>query len=485
MVASPEDPVTDRNAARRLLAPVAMVYFTCASGWTLLWGLVLPRVGDGDRSLINLLSDGTLVLASTGLLLFLLRRQPRERAEGVMPAGGPAVESERSLARAVEQAAEAVMITDPTGAIVYVNPAFESMAGYSRAEMLGRNPRVLQSGRQSAEFYREMWSTLLRGSVWRGVMENRRKDGGFYRVQAAISPVLDQAGTPIRYVGVQRDVTRERELEDQLRQAQKLEAIGLLAGGLAHDFNNLLTVVSTNLQALIEELPADLRHLRADLQAVHEEVLGGGTMVRKLLGFSRRAELEWTTVRLDELLEHFIPLVRRLLTSAVAVSVEAGTVPAIRADRSSVEQMLLNLATNARDAMAESGGALTFRLDQHEADAKFRARHPWVGAGWYVRVEARDTGSGMDEETRLRIFEPFFTTKPAGKGTGLGMAMVYGLMKQHGGFVHVESAPGQGTRVSLHFPAPAPPAWRVPSVPAQHGTAPPRVPGIHGRRTEA
>lgn len=362
------------------------------------------------------------------------------------------VEAERGrLARAVEQAADGMIITDAAGTIVYVNPAFERITGYTADEVVGKNPRVLKSGRQDTRFYKTMWATLGRGVVWTGRVTNRRKDGTTYDAEAVISPMRGPAGEVTHYVGAQRDVTREVQLENQLRQAQKLEAVGQLTGGIAHDFNNILAVVIANAELVAEGLPADREDLRADLADLRAAARSGSVMVKKLLGFSRRANLAPVPTNLAALVTELSSLMRRVLPPNIDIVAEvAPNVPAVLADPGAVQQILLNLVTNARDAMLD-GGRIIIAIRDLDA---------------FVCLSVSDTGSGMDEATKTRVFEPFFTTKASGKGTGLGMAMVHGLVMQHGGLVEVESALARGTTVRVCLPV------------AGSGDEPAAVPGL-------
>ncbi len=259
------------------------------------------------------------------------------------------------------------------------------------------------------------------------------------------------------------ELAERRWLEAQLRQAQKLETIGQLAGGIAHDFNNVLAVILANSELLASALPPDRPDLRVGLEKVQEAARGGATMVRGLLGFSRRAELNFATLDLRDAVATLAQLVRPILAENVELKV--ATPPdacPVRADNGALQQILLNLVTNARDAMT-GGGTLTLAVAPAPTRGSFPESVPWVDPEAYYCVAVSDTGVGMDENTVERVFEPFFTTKPAGTGTGLGMAMVYGLTKQHGGFVHVYSELGVGTTVKVYLPrspdaAPAPEA---------------------------
>jgi PAS domain S-box-containing protein len=357
------------------------------------------------------------------------------------------------LSAAIEQAAEGVIITGTDGAIVYVNPAFERLSGWTLAEVQGQNPRILNSGKQGPEVYEDLWATLLRGETWRGAMVNRRKNGELYTAEAVISPVRDSAGCVVNYVGLQRDVTRERILDEQLRQSQKMEAIGQLTGGIAHDFNNLLTVIIANAALAQGELPKEMEEVRGYLTDLETAARRGSGTVRKLLAFGRRERLSLVPLDLGAAVADFARVLRHFLPENITVRLELQQGDgAVLADAGAIEQIVLNLATNARDAMP-SGGTLTLSVGRADVTTEDLALGLGVERpGSYVTLAVTDTGTGIDAPVRARIFEPFFTTKPPGAGTGLGLPMVLGLIEQHKGFVHIDSEPGKGTAVRLYFP---------------------------------
>ena len=296
----------------------------------------------------------------------------------------------------------------------------------------------------------------------------RRPDGSQRVVREQASIERDARGVPVRMTGTVLDVTGQRRLEDQLRQAQKMEAVGQLAGGVAHDFNNLLTTVLASHELLASQLPADGPH-REDLEMIRQAAGRAAELTRSLLAFSRQQALEPRAVSLEALLANFVRLARRVVPEDVEVSVQVETPQSvIRADPVAVEQMLMNLVTNARDAMA-GGGTLRLAVGRGRLDEEHVRTWGWGEPGEYVTMSVSDSGVGMDAATVQHIFEPFFTTKPVGQGTGLGMSMVYGLVKQHGGFITVYSEPGRGTTVRVYFPAVAEEA-------GEHRVAPPPRP---------
>jgi len=248
------------------------------------------------------------------------------------------------------------------------------------------------------------------------------------------------------------EISERRWLETQLRQAQKLETVGQLAGGIAHDFNNILAVILANTEMLRSSLPSDRQDLSDSVDKIRAAASGGASMVRGLLTFSRRADLTFTTLDLREVVANIGQMVRALLPDDVEIKIVVPPAACpVRGDASALQQLLLNLVTNARDAMP-SGGTLVIEAMQDPTDKSFPESVPWVNADAFHCVAVSDTGVGMDQATVEKIFEPFFTTKAPGVGTGLGMAMVYGITKQHGGLVHVYSELGTGTSVKVYLP---------------------------------
>jgi PAS domain S-box-containing protein len=382
--------------------------------------------------------------------------RPRKRAETVR----------RRLTKAIEQADEMIVITGVEGTIEYVNPAFERVTGYSRAEAQGHNPRFLKSDLHGPDFYGALWETVASGRTWRGRVVNRRKDGSLYSQDSTISPVLDEDANIAGYVAVNRDVTASLALEAQLLQAQKMEAVGTLAGGVAHDFNNVLSVILS----YAEMIGCDLRPedpLRADLEEIRRAGLRAADITKQLLAFSRKQVLEARVVDLNDSVAALEKLVTRLLGAGVELScIPGASLWNVKIDPGQFDQVLMNLAVNARDAMPR-GGTLTVASRNVVLDDEDAREHPDVTPGDYVEIAVGDTGTGMDAETQARIFEPFFTTKEMGKGTGLGLATVFGIVRQSGGHIWVDSAPGNGTTFKVFFPRFRGPTERACSVPPE------------------
>jgi len=365
------------------------------------------------------------------------------------------VEEDRErLAKAVEQTGESIVITDAGGVIQYVNPAFELVTGYAREEVIGANPRILKSGRQSSAFYREMWSTISRGDVWSGRFVNKRKNGAIYEEDATISPIRDSAGAIINFLAVKRDVSQEVRLQEQLVQAQKMEAVGRLAGGVAHDFKNLLMVIMNRAQFAKEHLPDSSPAVR-ELQEVLGATDRAADLARQLLALSRRQPMAPKVVNIDAVIDSARKLVQPLIGADIDLwfQLASGT-SNVRVDISQIEQIIMNLAVNARDAML-SGGTLTVETQNIElaTDDRFRLIDVTdFKPGSYVMLAISDNGCGMTPEVKSRIFEPFFTTKSRREGTGLGLSTVYGMVKQHRGYLAVESEPGSGTTFRIYLP---------------------------------
>jgi len=357
------------------------------------------------------------------------------------------------LAAAVEQAAESIVITDPLGIVQYVNPAFERNTGFSRAEIEGRTQRMLQSGQQGEEFYRSFWSEISVGRNWRGRIVNRRKDGQLVNEVMSVTPVLDEAGRIRNYISIKQDRSREIELEQRLRQAQKLEAIGALAGGIAHDFNNILTSILGYVELAQGEIAPGSPAFQ-DLGRVRLAALRAKDLIQQILAFSRKEETQRVPLRLEHVVTEVLDMLRFTLPKQVRVRTElTPDTPPVLGDPAQMDTVLMNLCINAGQAMPQ-GGELTIRLGpatpgEGAGDSGAEAPRP------LVRLEVSDTGIGMDEATLGRIFEPFFTTRGAGQGTGLGLASAYGIVQQHDGHIAVASRVGQGTTVTVYLPAQA------------------------------
>jgi len=362
------------------------------------------------------------------------------------------VEAERlRLATALEQAAETIVITDVNGTILYANPAFEKTSGYSLAEALGQKPSILKSGKQDEAFYQELWATIRGGQAWSGHFFNKKKDGTLYEEEATISPVRNEAGDIINFVAVKRDVTREVLLENQLRQAQKMEAIGTLAGGIAHDFNNILSAVMGFTELSLKKAEKGLANT-AELQHVLEAAERAKDLVKHILTFSRKAEIELIPLQLNEVVTQSVKMIERTIPKMIDIHlILADELQTIKGDIGQLHQIFLNLSSNSADAMPD-GGKLTIRTDNVTITEELCSACGVHLNGDFVLLEFSDTGQGMDQETLVNIFDPFFTTKEVGRGTGLGLSTVFGIVHAHGGHIVCRSQVGEGTTFAIYLP---------------------------------
>jgi len=355
------------------------------------------------------------------------------------------------LIRSIEQVAESIVITDLKGSILYVNPAFEKVTGYTREEAIGNNPRMLKSGRHPDLFYQTMWKTLRKGETWSGDLVNKRKDGSLFNEVATISPIRDQGGAVINYVAVKRDVTEEQLLRDQLSQAQKMESLGRITGGIAHDFNNILMVIQTYMEALQDRLPVQ-DGLRENTKQILEAVERGASLTSQMLAFSRKQIISPVVLDLNAVIDETAKMLRRVIGEDIELRVVvSNALWAVKADPGQIVQILMNLCVNARDAMPR-GGKLRIATENVSVKKRTAIEQHGVLPGHYVMLSVTDSGEGISKKIQKDIFEPFFTTKDPGKGTGLGLAMVYGIVKQSGGHVWIDSKLGKGARFTIYLP---------------------------------
>ena len=401
------------------------------------------------RDAFSVVEDDEGSLRLTGLMLDITDEHAAREAQAQ-------AEAERDrLIEAVEQSAESISIADADGRLVYVNAGFERNTGYRREEVLGRTPAVTVSSGSDAVAFERVRDLVEERGNWSGEILRRRKDGSEYREAVTVSLIRDAAGRNAGSVAAGRDITREREVEAQLAQAARMEAIGQLAGGVAHDFNNLLTAILGYASMLGDALEPGTQPA-ADLAEILAAARRAQSLTSQLLAFGRRALLQPRIVDPAGLVRGLAPMLERLIGEDVTLSVVATSDRHVLIDPSQLEQAVVNLVVNARDAMP-SGGVITLTVrpasaaelpDPDEAEA---VDSPVEPCGLVV-VEVGDSGLGMTEEVRARAFEPFFTTKAVGRGTGLGLAMVDGFIRQSGGFVRVDTTPGAGTRIALVLP---------------------------------
>jgi two-component system cell cycle sensor histidine kinase/response regulator CckA len=343
----------------------------------------------------------------------------------------------RLQSMALNAADNAMVITERDLTIVWTNPAFTDLTGYTDEEAVGSNVQdLIRSGVHAPAFYKDIGDTLLAGESWRGEMTNRRKDGRLYPEAQTITPVKDDDGTISHFIAIKSDLTAQHQVAAQLRQAQKMEAVGQLAAGMAHEFNNLLQALMS--MASIVRLRAGSAEVAQLGTEMESQIKRGASLTQQLLLFSRNHAIEKSDLDLREQVQKASLLLRQLIPQNIRIVVETSPERlSVECDSGQMQQVLLNLAINARDVMPD-GGTLTLRAGASSGE---------------VFLEVEDTGYGMDEATRARIFEPFFTTKEMGKGTGLGLAVVHGIVEDHGGRIDVRSRPGQGSCIRVVLPA--------------------------------
>jgi two-component system cell cycle sensor histidine kinase/response regulator CckA len=486
----------------------------------------------------------------------------------------------RIQAAALGAAANGMVITGRNGTIEWVNPAFTRMTGFSLEDVVGKNPRVLKSGKHNKDFYDDLWSTISSGRVWQGEMTNCRKDGTLYIEEMTITPVASDGGAITHYIAVKQDISRRKRTEEalrlaeeqyrgifddaiigifrstpdgrflmmnpamakmlrgdspaqsieeiwdisllyddpserrelrrkletdgtlrnferefhrrdgsevwlslnlrciygtdhhpeyyegtaediterklldrQLRQAQKMEVVGRLAGGVAHDFNNMLGVIIGYCE-LLRLRPKPAKTTGREIEQIHLAAKRATSLTQQLLAFSRKQITQPCILDLNEVLSKLSSMLQRLIGEDIELTLRLSRHDVrVNADASQIDQIIMNLAVNARDAMP-GGGQLMIETDTCELDAGYSMKHRPVRSGRYVRLTITDTGSGMDRETMSHLFEPFFTTKELGRGTGLGLSIVYGIVKHSDGYIWVYSEPGQGTSFKIYLPLP-------------------------------
>jgi PAS domain S-box-containing protein len=357
----------------------------------------------------------------------------------------------RRLMSAIEQTPESVVITDTQARILYVNPAFERITGYTRAEVTGHNPRILKSDRQDAAFYQALWKKISAGEVWHGRFINVKKDGTLYTEDAAITPVRDDQGAIVNYIAIKRDITRELQQQEQYLQSQKMDSIGRLAGGVAHDFNNILSVIMGHTELALMDLPAD-HPVRSQIETVRDSAERAAALTRQLLTFARRQVIEPRLLNLNDLILNLNKMLHRLIGEDIQlVTQTAPGLHLVKADPGQLEQVLLNLVVNARDAMP-NGGVVIISTQNVTLDETYARQHLKVVPGDYVLISVSDTGAGISDETKQHIFEPFFTTKGPGKGTGLGLATCFGIIQQSNGHIQFDTKVGRGTTFNIYLP---------------------------------
>jgi len=361
------------------------------------------------------------------------------------------IDEERTrLIAAMEQTSESIMIFDHVGRIQYCNAALENLTGFTREELIGKSYGVGAKDEETGHFYKGVFDCFSNGSVWKGLITPVVSDGTRCDLEITISPVRDREGAVNSFVSIGRDVTREMLMEKQLRQAQKMEAIGRLAGGIAHDFNNILTAIIGYTELSLREASGE-----SILAARLNQVLASGNrardLVKQILTFSRSSEPEVRPVCLKNVLDEALGMMRSTMPATIDIKIQIQTDAIVSADPTQLHQIIMNLCSNANYAMATTGGTLSVVLREENVDMGLARAHA-VSPGAYLCLEVVDTGMGISQESLDHIFEPFYTTKGKGEGTGMGLAVVHGIVSSCDGFVAVRSAAGCGTTFQVFLP---------------------------------
>lgn len=351
----------------------------------------------------------------------------------------------------VEASSEAIIVTDPEGIIQFVNPAFETITGYSRAEVKGKSIRILESGEHSEEFQKSLWDTISAGKIWKGELIDRKKDGSFFEMQVTISPISDQNGNIIGYVSCERDITRERELEKQLNQAHKMQAMGTLAGGIAHDFNNILMGILGYTEIGLEETEKDSPEHES-----FQQIFGAGIrakdLVKQILSFARSSKKKKAPVQVSIMVREILKFIESTVPSNIELKKNIKTHSSTLGDPTMIHQILMNLCSNAAYAMRDTGGTLDILLEDFNLTMEDAHNFADIKPGPYIKLTVNDTGKGIPPKIINKIFDPFFTTKPVGEATGMGLSVVRNSVKDLNGEIKVASTVGKGSTFTVFIP---------------------------------
>ncbi len=408
-------------------------------------------IGNMDRDFeanthVYILLGGLLLGIGTIAIVIMLTRVSRQE--------------EQQLSQALDELAEQkfaldqhaiVAITDVEGTITYVNDRFCKLSGYSKDELIGQNHRLLNSGDKDKADWKEMYRTLSSGQVWSDVVRNRAKDGHFYWVDTTIVPFMGKDNKPRSYIAIRTDITERKQSELALRRSQKMDALGQLTGGIAHDFNNILNIILGNLELLKKQVSDD-EEAQQRVQNIHKSTMRAADLTRQLLSFSRHQAENVAVTNINKLIKEMDSLIAQSITPQVEIEWHlAKDLWSTEIAPGDFEDCLLNLVLNARDALSGSGWlnieTMNTTLDKNYCENKLD-----IEAGDYVQLKISDCGEGMTAEQLEHLFEPFYTTKEQGKGTGLGLAMVFGFIQRSKGYINVESEQGFGSTFRIYLP---------------------------------
>ena len=357
------------------------------------------------------------------------------------------------LSQSIEQSGEAVVITDRNAVIEYVNPTFTKVTGYLFEEAVGKTPSILKSTAQDPAFYKDLWDTIIRGEVWQGTLVDRRKDGSSYPALMSIAPLYDNEGEITHFVSFQQDMTEYKQLENRFFQAQKMESIGTLVGGVAHDFNNILAAVQGNIYLAKTELD-DSSKISDRLDTIEKLSENAAEMIRQLLTFARKDRVIMSPLSLNSFMVRAFKLAQNAVSGDITHTCDICQEELIiNGDATQLQQVLLNLLSNASHAVKNTARPqIICSLKKYAVTDEFVRSHPELANKQLARLSVQDNGCGISNERLNKVFEPFFTTKGVGEGTGLGLAMVYGSIQTHNGTIDIATRIGKGTTFHLYFP---------------------------------
>ena len=360
------------------------------------------------------------------------------------------------LINVIEQAGVSIVITDIDGIITYVNEGFEKTTLYMYNEVIGKKPNILKSGKHSKEFYNELWETIKSGKTWHGEFINKKKDGTLFYEDAVIFPIFDLEGGITNFAAIKKDITREKELEERLKLTQKLEAMGQMVGGVAHDFNNILTIISGYTDLLLLKIKKDETYFKP-INEIQQAVERAKSLVSQLLTFSRKQVVEPKAIDVGFVIKNIQKMLRRLIPEDINFQLEIPeNLPLIWADNTQIEQIIFNLVVNAKDAIIAKNSSeklIKITVSEEWITKKFKTVIGFnIKPGKYIKISVYDNGIGIKKDILERIFEPFFTTKEHGRGTGLGLATVYGIVTQNNGFIDIKTEEGKFTQFDVYIP---------------------------------
>ncbi len=436
------------NMTKRALK-LTLYYFFAGFCWIIVSDYILSLFFNNNYNLtiFQTLKGSLFILVTSVLLFIILKRDYNEIAIETAEAS--------KMLYVVEQSPVSVMITDINGNIEYVNKKFTELTGYSLEEVKGKNPRILKSGRTNPDIYVELWNTITAGKTWEGEFCNKKKNGELYWELTRISPLIDtKTGKILNFIALNEDITYEKRLEEELLHAQKMEAIGSLAGGIAHDFNNILTSIIGYVDVMLIKLEEE-NPLRHYLEQILVSADRAASLTQNLLTFARKQPTLKRVIDINDVIRQISKMLERIIGEHISLKTRLSQERLfIYADLLQIEQVLMNLASNAKDAIESKNenGEVTIETMPFTMTYDFISKHGFGSPGDYVLIRFSDTGCGIDEKILSRVFEPFFTTKDVGKGTGLGLSIVYGIVKDHRGYVTVESEVNRGTTFNIYLP---------------------------------